>query len=57
MYLPKYLYFPFIQISVADPDPVESGFLGRPDPDPGKYRIRIRILYPQKKPVIKIFSF
>ena len=31
--------------SVADPDPV---FLGHPDPDPGKYRIRI--FYPQKDP-------
>ena len=31
--------------SVADPDPV---ILGHPDPDPGKYRIRI--LYLQKDP-------
>ena len=37
--------------SVADPDPV---FLGHSDPDPGKYRIRIRILYPQKDPVAVI---
>ena len=39
-------------ISVADPDPV---FLGHPDPDSGKYRIRI--LYPHKKNlIILIFS-
>ena len=40
-----------LENSVADQDPV---FLGHPDPDPGKYRIRI--LYPQKAPVIQIFS-
>ena len=32
-------------------DPV---FLGHPDSDPGKYRIRLRILYPQKTTVIQI---
>ena len=42
--------------SVADPDPF---FVGHPDPDPGKYGIRI--LYPPKDPcnsnflVIKLF--
>ena len=34
-----------IYYSVVDPDPV---FLGHPNPDPGKYRIRI--LHPQKDP-------
>ena len=45
-----------VKTSVADPDPdpVGSGLFGHPDPDPGKYRIRI--LYPQKTPVILIFS-
>ena len=34
-------------------DPV---FLGHPDPEPGKYRIRIRILYPQKDLMLFKFS-
>ena len=34
-------------------DPV---FLGHPDPDPGKYQIRIRILYSQKDPCDFNFS-
>ena len=38
-------YWKIHATSVADPDPV---FLGHPDPDPGKYRIRI--LYQQKDP-------
>ena len=41
-----------VKITVADSDPV---FLRHPDPDPGKYRIRI--LYPLKTHVIQIFSF
>ena len=43
--------------SVADPypDPVRSGLFGHPKPDPGIYRIRIRILYPQKNHVIHYF--
>ena len=42
-----------VKTSVADPDPV---FFGHPDPDqnPGKYRIRI--LYPQKDPMLFKFS-
>ena len=43
-------------ISVADPDP-DPVFLGHPDPVPGKYRIRIRILYPQKDPCNSNLSF
>ena len=38
------------QLFISDPDPV---FFGPPDPDPGKYRIRI--LYPQKDPCNLIF--
>ena len=38
--------------SVADPEPVGSGLLGSPGPDPGKYQIGI--LYPQKDSVILI---
>ena len=36
-----------VENSVVDPDP-DLVFLDHPDPDPGKYRIRI--LYPQKAP-------
>ena len=44
-----------IFVSVADPDP-DPVFFGHqdPDPDPGKYRIRI--LYPQKDPMLFKFS-
>ena len=42
-----------MEISVADPDP-DPVFLGHPDPDAGKYRIRI--LYPQKDPMLFKFS-
>ena len=44
---PQHAHVSFITVSnsVADPDRV---FLGQPDPDPGKKRIRIGILYPLK---------
>ena len=40
-------------ISVADPDS-DPVFFGHPDPDPGKYRIRI--LYTQKDPMLFKYS-
>ena len=45
-------YTNVLYISVADPDP-DPVFFGHPDPDPGKYRIRI--LYPQKDPMLSNF--
>ena len=39
--------------SVADPDPV---FFGHLDPDPDPVIYRIRILYPQKDPMLFKFS-
>ena len=56
------LRYPRLLSSVADPDPV---FLGQPDPvkyrfldpDPGKYRIRIRIQNPKKMDRIRNTAF
>ena len=50
------LYYPLVEILSLPvlrirSDPV---FLGHPDPDPGKYRIRI--LYLQKEPMLFKFS-
>ena len=48
----KDVYKAVLRIRIRS-DPV---FFGYPDPDPGKYRIRIRILYPQKDPMLFKFS-
>ena len=48
-----HIYYPVLQIRIRiRSDPV---FSGHPDPDPGKYQNRIRILYPQKDPFNLIF--
>ena len=44
-----------MKISVADPD-TDPVFFGHPDPDPDPGKYRIRILYPQKDPMLFKFS-